>query len=73
MAEVEFRARVKNGVIEIPGEYRHELGDGSLVKVTVESERQSQQSSIMDRLAKNPISVRGTRKLTRDELHDRTL
>lgn len=74
MAEVEFRAKVKNGMIEIPTEYRQELGEGSLVRVTVQSKSQkSQRTSIMDKLAKNPISVRGLRKLTRDELHDRNL
>lgn len=71
---VEFETEIRNGVIEIPDQYRQELGDGHKVKVfVVAREPQKRSWSIMDELAQNPISVKGLGKLTRDEMHDRPL
>ncbi|OKH31630.1 hypothetical protein NIES2119_28295 [[Phormidium ambiguum] IAM M-71] len=74
MQAVEFQAIVKEGKIQIPDEYKQELQDDEQVKVIVLINNKQQQNwKIMDKLSKNPISVKGLTKLTRDEIHDRSL
>ncbi len=69
---VEFETEIRNGVIEIPEQYKQELSDGHKIKVSIATEDPQQHSwSIMDELAQHPISVKGLGKLTRDEMHDR--
>ncbi|MCP2730149.1 hypothetical protein [Limnofasciculus baicalensis] len=69
---VEFTAKVKQGIIEIPEEYQTNLTDGSEVKVAISLQNeQGRELSLMDRLAQNPISVKGLAKLTRDEINYR--
>lgn len=71
---VEFETEIRNGVIEIPEQYRQELGDGYKIKVSILTKNLQKRSwSIMDELAQHPISVKGLSKLTRDEMHDRHL
>ncbi|MBP0030402.1 hypothetical protein [Roseofilum sp. Guam] len=66
----EFKAKIKQGMIEIPPEYQHNIQAGSDVKVIIVSEERAK-PRLMDRLAENPISVKGWSKLTRDEIHER--
>ncbi|MEA5579147.1 hypothetical protein [Anabaena sp. UHCC 0451] len=69
---VRFNAKVKQGIIEIPQEYQTNLVDGSEIRVVISFQNQPQREySLMDELAKNPISVKGLSKLTRDEIHKR--
>ncbi len=69
---VEFTAKVKQGIIEIPKEYQTNLSEGSEVKVAISlANEPGVKLSLMDQLAQNPISVKGLQKLTRDEIHDR--
>ncbi|MER3432176.1 MAG: hypothetical protein C4288_01775 [Leptolyngbya sp. ERB_1_1] len=72
MATVEFQAKVENGVIVIPDEYKQEIVQANTVKIVVEKQSAKSTASrhdIMDELAQNPIKV--DRFLTRDESHDR--
>ncbi|KYC36506.1 hypothetical protein WA1_43225 [Scytonema hofmannii PCC 7110] len=73
MINVEFQAKVENGVIVVPQEYQHELAEASTVKVVVfkQPKKQSMQFDIMDGLAQNPIPVPGIRSMTREEMHER--
>ncbi|HEY9701809.1 MAG TPA: hypothetical protein V6C58_05155 [Allocoleopsis sp.] len=68
---LEFRAKIKQGVIEIPSEYKPNLLEGMEVKIIIASEEQKPKKRLMDELAENPISVKGLPKLTRDEIHER--
>ncbi|MFM5889043.1 MAG: hypothetical protein ACKPFD_20675 [Dolichospermum sp.] len=69
---VRFNAKVKQGIIEIPQEYQTNLVDGSEIRVVISFQNEPKQEySLMDELAKNPISVKGLSKLTRDEIHTR--
>lgn len=67
---IEFKARIKQGMIEIPPEYQQNIQEGRDVKVIVVSEENPKQR-LMDRLSENPISVKGWSKPTRDEIHER--
>jgi hypothetical protein len=74
MQAVEFQAVVKEGVIQIPDEYKQEIGEDDEVKIIILFSHKKQKTwKIMDELAKNPINVKGLQKLTRDEIHDRKL
>jgi predicted DNA-binding antitoxin AbrB/MazE fold protein len=69
---VEFTTKIKQGMIDIPEEYKNNLQEGSEVEVIIRvPTEQTQNLSIMDELAQNPISVKGLPKLTRDEIHER--
>ncbi|EAZ91188.1 hypothetical protein [Crocosphaera chwakensis] len=69
---LEFETKVKQGMIDIPEEYQHELKEGSKVMVIINPvNEESKTTRLMDKLAKNPISVKGKRKLTREEIHER--
>lgn len=67
---IEFKARIKQGMIEIPPEYQQNIQEGRDVKVIIVSEENPKQR-LMDRLSENPISVKGWSKPTRDEIHER--
>jgi hypothetical protein len=67
MDAVEFRAKIKNGVIEIPKEYRDRLPEG--VHVILLAERPS--ADMIDRLLEQPLKLAGFTPLTRDEAHER--
>ncbi|MBW4692327.1 MAG: hypothetical protein KME27_11230 [Lyngbya sp. HA4199-MV5] len=73
MVPVEFQARVENGIIVVPDEYKQSLADVNTVKVIVlkQAQKQVPRPDIMDELAQNPVKV--DRFLTRDEIHDRSL
>ena len=74
----EFKAKIKQGMIEIPpeyqhniqSEYQHNIQSENDVKVIIVLEEKSR-PRLMDQLAENPISVKGWIKPTRDELHER--
>ncbi len=67
MYAVEFRAKVKNGSIEIPSEYRDRLKDE--VKVIVMAEAEDRTDNLIDRLLEKPLQVHGFRPLSRDEIY----
>ncbi|ACB50216.1 hypothetical protein cce_0865 [Crocosphaera subtropica ATCC 51142] len=69
---VKFETKVKQGMIDIPEEYKHQLEEGSKVMVIINPvDDESKTTRLMDKLAKNPISVKGQKKLTREEIHER--
>lgn len=70
MHAVEFKAKVKNGVIEIPQEYKEQFK--SLVRVILlADEPESSVVNLIDQLLANPLKVNGFRPLTREEAHAR--
>ncbi|HEY9866047.1 MAG TPA: hypothetical protein V6D21_17885 [Candidatus Obscuribacterales bacterium] len=67
---VEFKAKIKQGIIEIPAEYKQELTEENEVTVIVlKQPKRISQTGMIAELTQNPISVPGIRKLTRDEIH----
>jgi hypothetical protein len=67
MYAVEFRAKVKNGTIEIPSQYRDRLTDE--VKVIVLAETQARTDNLIDQLLEKPLQVKGFKPLSRDEIY----
>lgn len=68
MQAVEFQAIVKNGMIEIPREYRNSLSRRVRVIVLAE-ENQEQYTNLIDDLLENPLKIQGFQPLTREETH----
>ncbi|WP_260446072.1 MULTISPECIES: hypothetical protein [unclassified Nostoc] len=67
---VEFQAKIQNGLIQIPDEYKQELGEGDDIKVIVLlNKKSSQKQDIIDELTENPIQVNGV--LSREQIYNR--
>ncbi len=73
MTSIEFQAKVENGTIIVPEEYRQQFANGDMVKVTVckHPEKKISEIGILAKLMRNPISVPGIRSITRDQMHER--
>jgi hypothetical protein len=69
MYAVEFRAKVKNGSIEIPEEYRDRFKEG--VRVILLAEEENSAVNFIDHLLQHPVHLPGFKPLTRDEVYDR--
>ncbi len=66
MYAVEFQAKVKNGTIEIPSQYRNRLRDLVTVIVLAQDE---EGNDFIDRLLETPLKMEGFEPLSRDETH----
>ena len=67
---VEFKAKIQNGLIEIPDEYKQELGEGDDIKVIVlVTKKSSKKRDIIDELTENPVQVDGV--FRREEIYNR--
>lgn len=72
---VEFKAKIKQGIIEIPEEYQQDLREDSEVQVIVIKQTKTRTNSelknkeIIDDLTENPVKVSGF--LSRNEIYNR--
>jgi len=70
MIAVQFQATVKDGVIEIPAEYRDQV-TGRLRVILLADEMSAVKANRIDFLLAHPGEVQGFRPLTREEAHAR--
>jgi hypothetical protein len=71
MYAIEFKTRIKNGVIEIPEKFRRNLKDN--VKVILLTEYMSDTSSdIIEELLESPLKITGFKPYKREEIYDRS-
>ena len=70
METVQFRTRIKNGVIEIPKKYQGKFKDSVRVILVAESTK-AKAINYLDELMAHPLKVKGFRPLTREEAHAR--
>ncbi len=68
MFAIEFQARVKDGLIEIPEEYRDRLTES--VRVIILAPERSRGTGIIARLLDRPIQDPTFVPMTRDEIYD---
>ncbi|MEH2355720.1 hypothetical protein [Nostoc sp.] len=67
---VEFQAKIQNGLIQIPDEYKQELVEGDDIKVIVlVTKKSSKKRDIIDELTENPVQVDGV--LSGEEIYNR--
>ncbi len=70
MYAIEFRTKIRDGLIEIPLEYRKKLNDN--VKVIVLAEKMAERDSdIIEELLDSPLKIQGFTPLKREEIYDR--
>ena len=67
MYAIEFQAKVKNGVIEIPPEYRDKLKE--MVRVIILAEEKEKTANLIDQLLQSPLHHKGFQPLSRDEIY----
>lgn len=70
MYAVEFQTTVKDGVIEIPPEYRGQI-PGRVRVILLADEMPKAAANMIDVLLAHPVEVQGFRPLSREEAHAR--
>lgn len=71
MYAVEFQARIKNGMIEVPPQFKDKLKE--VVRVIVLSETQETETgaNLIDQLLTTPLKVKNFKPLSRAEIYER--
>lgn len=69
MEAIEFKAKIKNGLIRIPDKFRQKTGD--TVKVIILSEQKSGKTDIIDTLLLHPVKSEQFSPLLREEIYER--
>lgn len=69
MEAIEFKAKIKNGMIHIPQKYCRKLGKS--VKVIILGDSPDIESDTVDELLNNPIKMDSFTPFTREEIYDR--
>jgi hypothetical protein len=67
MVAVEFEARIDNGSIAVPAEYRDQLK--GLVRVRVVRDEELSGDNMIDELLARPLTISDFRPLSRDEIY----
>ena len=70
METIQFKTKIKNGVIEIPKKYQGKFKDNVSVTLVVESS-ETGAANYLDELMAHPLKVKGFHPLTREEAHAR--
>ncbi len=68
MYAIEFEAKVKDGKIEIPAEYRDKF---THVKVIVLTKTTEEPDNLIEQLLESPLQIPGFQPLSRDEIYKR--
>ena len=69
MEAIEFKSKIKNGIIQIPKKYKQKIGN--TVKVIVMTEKKTKQADIIDNLLANPIKLKNFSPFLREEIYER--
>lgn len=69
MEAIEFKSKIKNGIIRIPEKYKQKIGN--TVKVIVITEKMTKQPDIIDKLLANPVKSSDFSPISRDEIYER--
>jgi len=69
MEVIEFKSKIKNGIIQIPKKYKQKIGN--TVKVIVITEKKAKQADIIDKLLANPIKLKDFSPFLREEIYER--
>ena len=68
MQAVEFQAKIKNGVIEIPAQYKDKLKE--IVRVIILSEENESPTNFIDQLLASPLKISDFKPLSRTEIYE---
>jgi len=67
MYAVEFQAKIENGVIRIPPQYRQQLKE--VVTVIILADAHEKSDNLIDRLLESPLKATGFQPLSREEIY----
>ena len=70
MTTIEFRTKVKDGMIEIPRKFRKLVKNQVRVILVPESD-QGKKDTLIDQMLRKPILIKDFHPLNRDELYER--
>ncbi|RPJ22987.1 MAG: hypothetical protein EHM33_22190 [Chloroflexi bacterium] len=70
METVQFRTKIKNGVIEVPKKYQGKFKDNVRVILVAESTK-AKAADYLNELMAHPLKMKGFRPLSREEAHAR--
>jgi len=70
MHAVEFRAKIKNGMIEIPSQYKDKLKE--IVRVIILTDESEPTTNRIDQLLGSPLKVKNFKPLARAEIYERS-
>jgi hypothetical protein len=70
MHAVEFKAKIKNGMIEIPSQYKDKLKE--IVRVIILTDDSEATTNLIDQLLASPLKVKNFKPLSRAEVYERT-
>ena len=71
MYAIEFESRIKNGMIEIPEEYRAKLSESVRVIVLAKEPSSVTSSNFIDQLLEKPIKTEQLTSVEREEVYQR--
>lgn len=70
METVQFTAKIKDGIIEVPKKYQRKFKDNVRVILVAESTK-TKAEKYLDELMAHPLKMKGFHPLTREEAHAR--
>ena len=70
MQTIEFRAKIKNGIIQIPARLKGKVAQDVQVILVSESEKKTT-TDMIDELMAQPLKATGFKPMLRDEAHAR--
>lgn len=68
MHAVEFQAKIKNGMIEIPAQYKDKLKE--IVRVIILTDESETTANLIDQLLASPLKVKNFKPLSRVEIYE---
>lgn len=71
MYAVEFKAKIHDGIIEIPAEHRNRFQEQVRVILLADERSTKAKFSLIDQLLQKPLAVADFKPLSRDEIHER--
>jgi len=69
MHVIEFRTKIKNGIIEIPKEHKNKIRE--TVRVIILSEEITSGEDFIERLLNSPLKLKEFQPLSREEIYNR--
>ena len=70
MVTVQFKTKIKNGVIQVPKKYQGKLKDNVRVTLQVENKK-GKTKNYLDTLLAHPVKVKNFRPMTREQVYAR--
>jgi len=70
MYAFEFKAKPKDGRIEIPAEYKNKIV-GTVRVIVLSQEQEVRTDDLIDQLLENPLEIENFVPLTREEVYER--